>query len=596
MIVPRPAASVILWRHGQRGVELYLVRRGATQRFAPGFTAFPGGRRDPEDAAVPVHSAGRNAPADLACAARELFEEAGVLVATGPARTRRRARRAPHPPARRPDRLRGAAARARRRGRRPALRGERPLGDAGVLRRSASTPSPTWSSGAPARPPRSGPASSRTAPGSPPPAPSTTGRAATRLFLPPNLWPVRVLARGPSPDLEALRHPDRAAFRLEYQQGLWQLPLRTPTLPPAAHTNCWIADLGDRVAVVDPGSPWPEEQARLDRFLETLAAEGRPAREVWLTHGHVDHVGGVAALAARGLAVRAHRAIAPRLPGVLFKPLRDGELLGGRYGVLFTPGHARDHVVFHDEETGALLVGDMLSTLSTIVIDPPEGDMAEYERQLQRLVALAAARPLPGPRPAGLRRGGRAASAYLAHRAEREARIVEALREPGTLSEITRRAYADVPPQVWPVAERSGLAVLLKLAGAGSRRGGRGRALRGPSAQRRPRREPVAHRREELAGRALPQHQVAVAHLGRPPPAAPSRRPSAREPASTPPGGASPSRGAATKRAGCRQAAIPSRQSSRPSKLPSRPSRASSWKWSITPGGISSMAFIMKRR
>ncbi len=287
-----------------------------------------------------------------------------------------------------------------------------------------------------------------------------------RLFLPPNLWPIRVLARGPSPDLEALRQPDRAAFRIEYQQGLWQLPLRTPTLPPAAHTNCWIADLGDRVAVVDPGSPWPEEQARLDRFLETLAAEGRPAREVWLTHGHVDHVGGVAALAARGLGVRAHRDIAPRLPGVLFKPLRDGELLGGRYGVLFTPGHARDHVVFHDEETGAALVGDMLSTLSTIVIDPPEGDMAEYERQLQRLVELGprALYPAHGqPAAAGVA----ALRAYLAHRAEREEKVLDALREPGTLAEITARAYEDVPPRIWPVAQRSGLAVLLKLAAQG---------------------------------------------------------------------------------------------------------------------------------
>ena len=277
---------------------------------------------------------------------------------------------------------------------------------------------------------------------------------------------MRVLARGPAPDLEALRRPEPAAYRNEYQQGLWQVPLKTPTLPPATHTNCWVVDLGDRVAVVDPGSPYLEEQARLDRFLGILAAEGRPAREVWLTHGHADHVGGVAALAARGLTIRAHRGIAPRLPGVLFKPLRDGELLGGRYGVLFTPGHARDHVVFQDQETGALLVGDMLSTLSTVVIDPPEGDMAEYERQLARLAALGPAALYPAHgQPAT--DGVAALRACLAHRAEREAKILEALREPGRLGEITERAYADVAPAIWPVAERSGLAVLLKLQAQG---------------------------------------------------------------------------------------------------------------------------------
>ena len=447
--VPRPAASVILWRHGHGGIELYLVRRGATQRFAPGFSAFPGGRRDAEDATVPVDAPGPNAPADLACAARELFEEAGVLVATGPA----------HP----------AAALAERRAR--LLAGG--IGFAALLselraevdgaRFDAVTYLVEWR---PGELPEVWPGELEDGAWLSAAGALDDWSRGERLFLPPNLWPVRVLARGPSPDLEALRQPDRAAFRIEYQQGLWQLPLRTPTLPPAAHTNCWILDLGDRVAVVDPGSPWPAEQARLDGFLETLAAEGRPAREVWLTHGHVDHVGGVTTLAERGLMVRAHRAIAPRLPGVLFKPLREGELLGGRYGVLFTPGHARDHVVFHDEETGALLVGDMLSTLSTIMIDPPEGDMAEYERQLQRLVDLAprALYPAHGqPAPAGVA----ALRAYLAHRAEREEKIVEALREPGTLSEVTARAYADVPPAAWPVAERSGLAVLLKLQAQG---------------------------------------------------------------------------------------------------------------------------------
>jgi ribonuclease/clavin/mitogillin len=462
---PRRAASVVLWRHGPRGIEAFLVRRGVTQRFAPGFTAFPGGRRDDDDDGVPVRAPGASAPADLACAARELFEEAGVLVAIGP----------PADPA------------ALTEGRTRLLAGQvgfaALLGELGAeVDGSRFVEAGHWVTPefyavrfdaltylVEARPhdaPVVWPGELADGEWLPAVGALEDWSRGERLFLPPNLWPIRVLARGPSPDLEALRHPGPIAFRLEYQQGLWQLPLRTPTLPPAAHTNCWIVDLGNRVAVVDPGSPWPEEQARLDRFLETLASEGRPAREVWLTHGHGDHVGGVAALAARGLTVRAHRDIAPRLPGILFKPLREGELLGGRWGVLFTPGHARDHVVFHDEETGALLVGDMLSTLSTIVIDPPEGDMVEYERQLERLLALSPRTlyPAHGPPAAA---GVAALQGYLAHRAEREGLILEALRQPGTLPEVTARAYADVPPQLWPVAQRSGLAVLLKLAAQG---------------------------------------------------------------------------------------------------------------------------------
>jgi ribonuclease/clavin/mitogillin len=108
----------------------------------------------------------------------------------------------------------------------------------------------------------------------------------------------------------------------------------------------------------------------------------------------------------------------------------------------------------------------MLSTLSTVIIDPPEGDMAEYERQLARLAALPirALYPAHGPPAAD---GPGALRAYLAHRAMRQAKVRKALERPGTLAEVTARAYDDVPPAVWPVAERSCLAALLKLQALG---------------------------------------------------------------------------------------------------------------------------------
>ena len=150
-------------------------------------------------------------------------------------------------------------------------------------------------------------------------------------------------------------------------------------------------------------------------------------------------------------------------------PLREGDLLGGRFRVLETPGHAREHLAFLDEESGALVCGDMVSTLSTIVIDPPEGDMAEYERQLERLRVLAPRTlyPAHGPPAPDARRAARAR--YLAHRREREALVVAALRPGGTLEEITARAYEDVPALAHPVAERSCLAVLVKLVARGAR-------------------------------------------------------------------------------------------------------------------------------
>jgi glyoxylase-like metal-dependent hydrolase (beta-lactamase superfamily II) len=163
------------------------------------------------------------------------------------------------------------------------------------------------------------------------------------------------------------------------------------------------------------------------------------------------------------------------VPGAEIVPLREGDLAGGRFLVLETPGHAREHLALLDEPTGALLCGDLVSTLSTIVVDPPEGDMAEYERQLARVRSLAPRTLYPAHGPPAPDAPERLA-AYLAHRREREALILGALAAGGgTLAEITARAYPDVPAPMHVVAARSCLAVLEKLVALGRARGLDGR-------------------------------------------------------------------------------------------------------------------------
>src|SRR5689334_23891948 len=100
---------------------------------------------------------------------------------------------------------------------------------------------------------------------------------------------------------------DAPADPLPVAPGIRVLALRTPTLPPAAHTNVYlVGPPAGPVAVVDPGSPYTDQQALLDAVLAELPIAG-----VLLTHHHGDHAGGAAALAARwNVPIAAHRATA----------------------------------------------------------------------------------------------------------------------------------------------------------------------------------------------------------------------------------------------------------------------------------------------
>jgi endoribonuclease LACTB2 len=476
---PVLAAAVVLHRDGPAGREMFLVRRGEERRFAGGWHAFPGGRLDPEDADVPVEGASGVPAALVACAARELLEEAGVLVARGAARVSAQ-----------------ALADARR-----ALLDGRLLFRALLHQLGVSLDARLFAPGArwvtPDHLPlrydaqlyavEVGPEAraevwpGELAGGGFVPARKALARweRGELLLHPPNLWAIQVLAREGPIDLLALRSPpylgtgDEGSVtrRVEFQGGFLLAALRTPTLPPATHTNAWLLDLGGGVAVVDPGASDPAEQERLAALLDELAREGRPPREIWLTHGHFDHTGGVRALADRfGLPVRAHPAIVHRawFDGPVL-PLREGQLLHGRFLVLETPGHAQDHVAFLDERSGAVICGDLVSTVSTIVVDPPDGEMAEYERQLARLVALAPRTLYPAHGPPAPNATAKLRT-YLEHRRLREDLVVAALAEGGTLEELTRRAYADSPAAALPIAERSCLAILEKLARRGKAR------------------------------------------------------------------------------------------------------------------------------
>ena len=257
----------------------------------------------------------------------------------------------------------------------------------------------------------------------------------------------------------------------EVAPGIARASVAAPTLPPATHTGCYLVGRSDLLAV-DPGSPYPDQQAGL---VEAIAARGT-LRAIVLTHHHGDHSGGAQALAAAtGAPIMAHRDAAARLEGrvTVDRYLSDGDRLdlgGRRVEALLTPGHAPGHLALVDLDSRATIAGDLVAGVGTILIDPDDGDMATYLASLARLLAhgVGALLPAHGPviddGPAKLRQ-------YAAHRRMREERVLAALADaPRPLAAVCAEAYADTPSWLWPLAERSLLAHLDKLVAEGRAR------------------------------------------------------------------------------------------------------------------------------
>ncbi len=411
---PKDSALGIVVRRRRGGLEVLLGLRARKTRFMPGNLAFPGGRLEDQDERERVGAFER-------CASRELREETGLAI---PAASWRPAGERTTPPIF-PVRF-------------------RTLFFVTELPEDAQLPAAPHA-------PEEIESQSFAEPGA-----VLLEWAAGRALVPPPLLPIlRYLAGADAGDavtlaaeIAAVNSRENEAPRIEFVPGYWTLPVRTRTLPPASCTNVWIPG-GRRFVVIDPGSPEPDENARLLAIIEKRARTGAAADAIVLTHHHRDHVSGLGTIAAAlGVPVLAHTETLARIPslpaGIRTRPLADGDVLdldGMTLRAVHTPGHAPGHLAFFDDERRVLIAGDLVSGLSTILVGLADGDMDAYIDALRRAATFNPVTVLPAHGPP---LPGKVLTATIAHRQEREARIVAALERASTrdLASIAEAAYA----------------------------------------------------------------------------------------------------------------------------------------------------------
>ncbi|MBL8329569.1 MAG: MBL fold metallo-hydrolase [Rubrivivax sp.] len=226
----------------------------------------------------------------------------------------------------------------------------------------------------------------------------------------------------------------------------------------------------NRWTVIDPG---PADETHLQALL---AAAPGPIERILVTHTHIDHSPGARALAAAsGAPVLGRRPAHALGQDPDFSPtqeLQGGEQLtlgpDATLAVVHTPGHASNHLCYQLLQERLLFTGDHVMQGSTVVINPPDGDMAAYFASLGALLAVDLRWLAPGhgflvAQPHAVLR------ALIAHRTRREDKVLATLKAQAgaRLDELLPRVYDDTPQQLHPVARRSLLAHLQKLRGEG---------------------------------------------------------------------------------------------------------------------------------
>lgn len=255
----------------------------------------------------------------------------------------------------------------------------------------------------------------------------------------------------------------------ELAAGVRRLVAPNPSMMTGPGTNTYLIGEDD-IAVLDPGP------ASAEHIEDILLKSMSSIRWILATHTHPDHSPGVAVLAEKtGAEVLGIPAPDGQYQDKTFIPtrqLQDGDVLETRefrLEAVHTPGHASNHLCFRHAGLNWLFTGDHVIDGSTVVIDPPDGNMKDYIESLRRCRDLGCDALAPGhgeliEDPVSV------IDWIIEHRLERETRVLAAVEANPDLTthELVPHVYKDVNPKLYGWAERSLLAHILKLEADGA--------------------------------------------------------------------------------------------------------------------------------
>ena len=282
------------------------------------------------------------------------------------------------------------------------------------------------------------------------------------LLAPPTLRAVLALQSGVDPRTAAapidLALKDAlAGFEAIY--GVRHYFVRSNTLPPAQHTNCYlIGDTGAARVLIDPS---PADRKELEATLAAVATQ-RPT-DIFLTHHHPDHRQFANEMAQRlGVPLSASADTQARIreeepayfDGVEVVTRREGDVitrwLGHPVRVIEVPGHDEGQLALMPDNRAWCIVGDLIQGVGTVVIAPPEGNMRKYFASMRRIIELQPRAIYPSH---GICLGGvHYLQQALRHREQREAHVLKLHSAGNSIDQILDEMYQDVDPRLRPYA------------------------------------------------------------------------------------------------------------------------------------------------